>query len=255
MYSATHLAQASLTPDVDQSQLQRIIKDLHHVRRQREDAYAGLKRAHQITLEKLALAADYKDGDTGTHIARIGVLSAILAKKLDMPYEWCDRIAQAAPMHDIGKIGIPDHILKKTGPLDPDEQAIMQTHPVIGAQILSGANIPVLEMAAEIALTHHEKWDGSGYPRRLAGEEIPLSGRIVAAIDFYDALTMDRCYRKALTDHEATLMLEVGAGRHFDPDVVKTMLANIVHLREVRDQINLAGSQALTSVDHWWSAL
>lgn len=244
--------EAAVPPEIGQQQLLRILQDFHSVRKQREQAYLELKRAHQITLSKLALAAEYKDGDTGTHITRIGVLSAILAQAMGMPFEWCERIAEAAPMHDVGKIGIPDHILKKRGPLEPAEQAVMQTHPAIGAQILGGSSIPVLDMAAEIALTHHEKWDGSGYPRRLAGDEIPLSGRIVAAVDFFDALTMDRCYRAALPDEEAIMMLRVGAGQHFDPKVIHVMLANIDRFCEARARINAEGAQAVSTPTHWW---
>lgn len=238
---------------LSEQQMLRILKDFHQVRRQREEAYLELKRAHQLTLSKLALAAEYKDGDTGVHITRIGVLSAILAKAMGLPLEWCDCISQAAPMHDIGKIGIPDKILKKAGPLDASELIIMQTHPAIGAQILGGTSIPVLDMAADIALTHHEKWDGSGYPHGLAGEEIPLPGRIVAAVDFFDALTMDRCYRKALPDDEALMMLKVGAGQHFDPVVVSVMFANIDRLCEAREKINAEGLQPGSFSAHWWA--
>ncbi|WP_287365670.1 HD domain-containing phosphohydrolase [Thauera sp.] len=249
----TSFASTFSLPEIGQQQMLRILQDFHQVRKQREEAYVELKRAHQLTLAKLALAAEYKDGDTGTHITRIGVLSAILARAMGMPFDWCELLAHAAPMHDIGKIGVPDHILKKTGPLDPAEQAIMQTHPTIGAQILGGTSIPVLDMAAEIAHTHHEKWDGSGYPRGLAGDEIPLSGRLVAAVDFFDALTMDRCYRKALPDEEAILMLKVGAGQHFDPAVVDVMLAHIDRLREARSRINAGGAQAVSSPAPWWT--
>lgn len=224
--------------DLDQNQVLRIVQDLHQIRRQREKAYDELANAHRITLAKLAVAAEYKDGDTGEHIVRIGALSGLLAHVLGKPADWCERIEQAAPMHDIGKIGIPDNILKKPGGLTPLEREIMETHPLIGAQILGNTDVPVLRMAAEIALGHHERWDGSGYPQRLRGEAIPESARIVAVIDFIDALTMDRCYRKALADDEALSMLKAGSGSHFDPSVVDAAVSAFSRLAALRDAIN-----------------
>ncbi len=224
--------------DLDQRQLLRVVQDFHELRRQREQAYGELARAHRITLSKLALAAEYKDGDTGIHIVRIGALSALLSRILGKPADWCARIEQAAPMHDIGKIGIPDDILKKPAGLSAHERKIMETHPVIGAQILGNTDVPVLHMAAEIALGHHERWDGSGYPHRLHGEDIPESARIVAVIDFIDALTMDRCYRKALTDEEALTMLKTSRGSHFDPRIVDAAIAAFPQITALRDAIN-----------------
>lgn len=224
--------------DLDQRQLVRLLQDFHQLRRQREQAYEALARAHRVTLSKLALAAEYKDGDTGIHIVRIGALSAYLARLLGKPEAWCRDIELAAPMHDIGKIGIPDSILKKPGGLTAQEREIMQTHPLIGAQILGNTDVPVLAMAAEIALGHHERWDGSGYPRGLAGEAIPESARIVAVIDFIDALTMDRCYRKALSDAETLTMLQATRGSHFDPAIVDAAVAAFPRLTALRDAIN-----------------
>ena len=231
---------ARLAPqfDLDQNQVLRIVQDLHHIRRQREKAYDELANAHRITLAKLAVAAEYKDGDTGTHIVRIGALSGLLAHVLGKPADWCERIEQAAPMHDIGKIGIPDSILKKPDGLTPLEREIMESHPLIGAQILGNTDVPVLRMAAEIALGHHEKWDGSGYPQHLQGEAIPEAARIVAVIDFIDALTMDRCYRKAFADDEALSMLKAGSGSHFDPTVVDAAVNAFTRLTALRDAIN-----------------
>ena len=231
--------------DLDQRQLVRLLQDFHQLRRQREQAYEALARAHRVTLSKLALAAEYKDGDTGIHIVRIGALSAYLARLLGKPEAWCRDIELAAPMHDIGKIGIPDSILKKPGGLTAQEREIMQTHPLIGAQILGNTDVPVLAMAAEIALGHHERWDGTGYPRGLAGEAIPESARIVAVIDFIDALTMDRCYRKALSDAETLTMLQATRGSHFDPAIVDAAVAAFPRLAALRDAINRgeAGTQ------------
>ncbi|ENO82310.1 metal-dependent phosphohydrolase [Thauera sp. 27] len=233
-----HPTPPTIGNDLDQHQILRIVQDFHLLRRQREDAYDELKRAYHITLTKLALAAEYKDGDTGTHIVRIGALSGLLARNMGMPADWSERIEQAAPMHDIGKIGIPDGILKKPDGLTVEERKIMETHPVIGAQILGNTNVPVLQMAAEIALGHHERWDGQGYPNRLKGDAIPQSARIVTAIDFFDALTMDRCYRKALPDDTAKEMLCRGRGSHFDPAVVDALVASLPQLTALRDAIN-----------------
>jgi putative two-component system response regulator len=223
---------------LDQLQLLRIVQDLHGLRRQREKAYDELARAHRITLSKLALAAEYRDGDTGTHIVRLGALSGLLARSLAKPESWCEDIEQAAPMHDIGKIGIPDEILKKPGGLTAAEREIMETHAIIGAQILGNTDVPVLCMAAEIALNHHEQWDGNGYPRRLKGEEIPEAARIVAVIDFIDALTMDRCYRKAFSDEEVLSLLWSSRGTRFEPRIVDAAIKGFQRLTALRDAIN-----------------
>ena len=224
--------------DLDHRQILRVVQDFHEMRRQREHAYGELAHAHRITLSKLTLAAEYKDGDTGVHIVRIGALSALLSRILGEPADWCARIEQAAPMHDIGKIGIPDDILKKPGGLNAHERAIMETHPISGAQILGNTDVPVLLMAAEIAHGHHERWDGSGYPQGLKGEDIPESARIVAVIDFIDALTMDRCYRKAISDDETLTMLKTSSGNHFDPRIVDATIAAFPQITALRDAIN-----------------
>jgi putative two-component system response regulator len=183
-----------------------------------------LEEARQEILERLARAAEYRDDDTGQHAQRVGRLAARLAQVLGLPAESCELIRQAAPLHDIGKIGIPDMILVKPGPLTPDERALMETHAAVGARILSGSRSAVLSLAEEIALTHHEWWDGAGYPNGLRGEEIPVSGRIVAVADVFDSLTHARPYKRAWTPREALAELEAGAGRHFDPAVVEALL-------------------------------
>jgi len=147
-------------------------------------------------------------------------------------------LEEAAPMHDVGKIGVPDSILKKPGGLTDQEWEIMRLHPEFGARILGGANTPVLIMASEIAYCHHEKFDGSGYPRGLKGSDIPLAARVVSLIDYFDALTMDRVYRKALPDAAVFSMIADGAGVHFDPALVDVFLANVAAFTELRDQIN-----------------
>ena len=180
------------------------------------------------------------DDDTGVHIMRIGFLAEALALALGEPVAFSQMLRRAAPMHDIGKIGVPDDVLKKPGSYTAEERAVMNKHPEIGAQILGRSRIPLFQLAAELALTHHERWDGCGYPRSLAGEAIPLSGRIVAVVDFFDALTMDRCYRKAFTDEVALVMLSEQRGVAFDPRLVDCFIANADAMIALREHVNAA---------------
>ncbi|HSW31163.1 MAG TPA: HD domain-containing phosphohydrolase [Longimicrobiales bacterium] len=183
---------------------------------------ADLAHAHDEILARLALAAEFRDDATGHHAQRVGELSALLARRLGCPAEQVALMRQAAPLHDIGKIGIPDAILLKSGSLTPQEQAVMRSHVDIGARILSGESFPLLALAREIAQTHHERWDGAGYCG-LGGEEIPLSGRIVAVADAFDALTSVRPYKPALGAREALERIVQDRGRHFDPAVVDAL--------------------------------
>ncbi|NQZ52896.1 MAG: HD domain-containing protein [Piscirickettsiaceae bacterium] len=219
-------------------QLERYSSDIVTIIKQREDAYNAVAMAHLDTLQRLAVAAEYKDDDTGVHILRMSNFSAIIARAYGMDKEYCRLLLQASPMHDIGKIGIPDRVLKKPGKLTEDEWEVMRKHPEYGYEILSGSEVPVIMLAAEIALAHHEKFDGSGYPNGLSGTEIPLSGRIVALADFFDAVTMDRCYRPAMTDDNAQSLIEIGKGKHFDPEVVDAFLSVLDELIATRDEIN-----------------
>lgn len=184
---------------------------------------ADLEEAQLEILERLALAAEFRDDETGQHTQRVGRTAAILARALDLPSEQVKLIQGGAPLHDMGKLGIPDEILRKPGKLTAQEFEVMKTHTTIGAQILSGSRFPILQKAEEIALTHHERWDGTGYAG-LAGERIPLSGRIVALADVFDALTNDRVYRKAMPLEEALAEIELQRGRHFDPEMVDAFL-------------------------------
>lgn len=170
-------------------------------------------------LKRLARAAEFRDDDTGQHTIRVGVLSAEIARLLGKKIDYVTDMREAAPLHDLGKIGIPDAILLKPGKLTPEEWDIMKTHTTIGANILSGSKDPLLRLSEEIALTHHEKWNGTGY-MRMKGTEIPLSGRIVAIADVFDALSNDRPYKKAWTQQDAVAEILRQRGEHFDPDVV-----------------------------------
>ncbi len=171
-------------------------------------------------VQKLGRAAEYRDNETGQHIMRVSHMAVLLAEN----FGWCEAdsetLLHATPMHDIGKIGIPDKILLKPGKLDLDEWTIMKTHTTIGAHILDGDDSDLLRLGREIALTHHEKWDGTGYPSGLREEEIPLSGRIAALVDVFDALTSDRPYKKAWKIDDALALLRENRGSHFDPDLV-----------------------------------
>ena len=180
-----------------------------------------VQEGHLDTIRRLTVAAEYKDHDTAGHIERIGRYSQIMGQAMHLAPGMIDLLLHAAPMHDVGKIGIPDHILLKPGPFEEAERKIMNTHTTIGAQILAGSTSPVIQMGERVALAHHERWDGGGYPHGLSREDIPIEARICAVVDFYDALTMDRPYRKALPQDDVVKMILQDAGKHFDPSVVE----------------------------------
>lgn len=182
---------------------------------------AQLTNSYGAVVRTLSRAAAYRDNETGNHIRRIGESAALIARAYSMDDHWVELIRQAAPMHDVGKIGIADNILLKPGPLTAEERTLMQTHPAIGHAILSDEHPSELtNLAAEIALNHHEKWDGSGYPQGLSGEQIPLSGRIVAICDVYDALRMPRPYKQPWSCEDSQRYIHEQAGKHFDPLLV-----------------------------------
>jgi putative two-component system response regulator len=174
---------------------------------------------------RLAAAAEFRDDDTGQHTRRVGDLSVAIAKRLGLPDAQVELIRIAAPLHDIGKIAVPDAILGKPGKLTDAEFEEIKTHTVIGAQMLAGSPFALLEVAEQIALTHHEKWDGGGYPAGLAGDAIPIVGRIVAIADVFDALTHERPYKAAWSTAEAIAEMTSQAGRHFDPEALDVFLS------------------------------
>lgn len=192
-----------------------------------------IRLAHEETIQRLVTACMFRDDETGGHIKRTGLSSALVAQAAGWSTEMVELIQLAAPMHDVGKVGIPDSILRKPGKLTPEEFRIMQQHTVIGADMLSGSLSPVLQMAEQIAHFHHERWDGTGYPNRLAGEDIPKAARILAIIDVYDALTHDRVYRRALPEEQVLQIIEDGRGTHFDPSIVKAFFEALPGIRTV----------------------
>jgi Response regulator containing a CheY-like receiver domain and an HD-GYP domain len=185
---------------------------------------AELENAKLEILRLLGRTSEYRDDMTGQHTQRVGQLSGMIARRLGLSEAYCAMLQKAAPLHDIGKVGIPDQVLLKPGRFEPHEFELMKTHTTIGAGILEGSSFDVLAMAGTIARWHHEKWDGSGYPDGLKGEAIPLEARIVALADFYDALTHERPYKKAWTSEEALAEVRRQRGVHFDPVIADAFL-------------------------------
>ena len=195
-----------------------------------------LRETRMQIIERLGRAAEYKDNETGLHVIRMSHYAQVLALAAGWSEVDAEELLAAAPMHDIGKIGIPDHILLKPGPLSPEEWAVMRSHPRIGADIIGEHRSTVLRLAREIALGHHEKWDGSGYPQGLAGEAIPASARIVAIADVFDALTTARPYKQAWTVEAAIEQVRKDAGKHFDPTLVELFMGVLPQVLAIRER-------------------
>ena len=187
-------------------------------------------------IQRLGMAAEYKDNETGLHVIRMSHYSRILALAAGLGDVVADELLNAAPMHDIGKIGVPDAILQKKGKLDDDEWAVMREHAIIGARIIGDDGSSLLQMARTVAECHHEKWDGSGYPHGLAGEAIPLVARIVAIADVFDALTSVRPYKAAWPVDEAIAYLREQAGKHFDPTLVTLFCAQLPAILAIKER-------------------
>jgi len=203
-----------------------------------KNATEKIKQASLDTTVRLSQAAESRDEETGSHIKRMGYYTAAIARTMSLPSKDIEVILYAAPMHDIGKIGIPDRILLKPGSLDEQEWKVMKQHTVIGGNILSGSDFYVIQMAEQIALRHHEKWDGSGYPNGLKGSNIPLWGRISAIVDVFDALTTNRPYKKAFPIDQSLEILKKGRGTHFDPEVSDAFFSILEEILSIRRQYN-----------------
>ena len=226
----------------------------HHERLEQlvAERTSELDRSRDETIHRLAGAAELRDKETGHHIQRVSRYSELIARRLGLPYDRCELLRIASPLHDIGKIGIPDHILRNPGPLSPDERRVVETHTELGHAILSGSSEPLLELGAEIAWTHHERFDGGGYPCGLAGDAIPLAGRIVAVADVFDALVSDRVYRLAVPVDEVVVAMEAERGAHFDPDALEALLMAIPEAIAIRDRFGDERSE-LRLVAPWHS--
>ncbi len=219
-------------------QLERYADDLSKTFVELQSANQELQEAYLDTIHRLVIAAEYKDEDTGAHIARMSQYSVLIAEKLGMPAKEVQNIQYAAPMHDVGKIGIPDRILMKPGKLTDEEFDLMKTHTTIGAKILTNAKAEVLKVAGQIAISHHEKWNGTGYPQGLAGVTIPLAARIVGLVDVFDALTSKRLYKDPFPVKVALDIIKKERGHHFDPDIVEIFFENIDEILKVKTEVD-----------------
>lgn len=196
----------------------------------------ALRESRLQVIQRLGRAAEYKDNETGLHVMRMSHYSATLARAYGFSSAQADDLLNAAPMHDVGKIGIPDSILLKPGKLTEEEFAVMKRHPLIGAEIIGQSNAPLLQLAHSVALYHHEKWDGSGYPYGLVGDAIPIEARLVAMADVFDALTSTRPYKKAWTVEAALEHIQQQSGKHFDPRVVELVMQELPAILEIKER-------------------
>jgi putative two-component system response regulator len=195
-----------------------------------------LRLSREETIQRLAIAAEFRDSATAQHIQRMSHYCELLARRYGLTPDRCDLIRTASPMHDIGKIGTPDHVLLKPGKFTPEEFNVIAQHAEIGYRILVGSDAELLKVAALIAWTHHERWDGSGYPRKLKGDAIPLEGRIAAVADAFDALTTERVYKPAFPFEHAVELMTKHRGEHYDPDLLDVFLASIEEIKLIHDQ-------------------
>lgn len=213
---------------------QRLLSDrAAHLAHEVQAATREIRARELELLMRLCRASEFRDPETGAHIERMARYAQLIAETLGLGAERAEEIYRAAPMHDVGKLGVPDAILLKPGRLRPEEIAVMRQHTLIGHDILKDSSSPLIQLGAEIALSHHERWDGEGYPYGLRGEEIPLSGRIVAVADVFDALTSARCYKTPWTLEAARAYLEDARGAHFDPQCVDALLSRWDEVMEV----------------------
>lgn len=201
-----------------------------------EKSEKELRLSREETIQRLAIAAEYRDSATAQHIQRMSHYCELLARRYGLSAERCDLIRTASPMHDIGKIGTPDHVLLKPGKFTQDEFNVIAQHAEIGYRILAGSDAEILNVAATIALTHHERWDGSGYPRKLKGEAIPIEGRIASIADAFDALTTARVYKPAFDFDHAVDLMSKHRGEHFDPELLDVFLASLNEIKRIHEE-------------------
>ncbi|MFO7760761.1 MAG: response regulator [Desulfobia sp.] len=199
-----------------------------------EERTAEVKESREETIQRLAKAAEFRDNETARHTVRMGHCCQLVARKVKLSEEICEMLRLAAPLHDVGKIGISDTILLKPAKLTPEEFAVIKEHSVIGYRILSGSKSRLLNLGASIAWTHHEKFDGSGYPRGLKGKSIPIEGRIAAICDVFDALTSERVYKSSISIEKSLEILKEGRGSHFDPELLDIFLDNMEEVRKIK---------------------
>lgn len=222
--------QLEVAIDQRTSALKKALEDLR-------DLNETLSKAQSETIFRLAKAAEYRDEDTAEHLYRISGYARLIAQRLKLSFNECENIALAAIMHDVGKIGTPDSILLKRGALTPEEYQKMKEHTLIGAKILGGSNSTILQMSEQIAINHHEKFDGTGYPHGLKGEDIPISARIVAVADVFDALTTERVYKRAFSVEESLAVLSENSGTHFDPLVLDAFLNALPDVLKIKESL------------------
>ncbi|MCP3942371.1 MAG: response regulator [Desulfobacteraceae bacterium] len=234
--------------------IQEIILRIRRVLRERrlkeeaKSSHEELKEAYLDSIHRLVMASEFKDEDTGNHIVRIADYSTLISRELNQSDQFIETISYAAPMHDVGKIGIPDKILLKPGKLTMEEFNIMKQHTLIGSKLLSKSKSRILQMAKDIALCHHEKFNGKGYPREISGKEIPLTGRIVAIADTFDALTSKRPYKDPYPPEMVYDIIRREKGAHFDPDITDIFLKNFDTFVEIRRE---SGLLALVNLENF----
>jgi len=216
--------------------INRVLKE-RYLKKEAKESHEELKQAYVDSIHRLVMASEFKDEDTGDHIVRIGEYSKLMAEKLILPPKEIEVIYLAAPMHDVGKIGIPDKIMLKPDKLTNEEFKKMMSHTTIGAKLLSRAKSGIIKTAKEIALSHHEKYDGTGYPNRISGEDIPITGRIVAIVDTFDALTSHRPYKEPYPPEKAKEIIMKERGRHFDPRITDLFMKHFDAFFQIRETI------------------
>lgn len=257
-FDAIEISQAALALSSKWSMTQEARQKVVNLESTVRERTRDIQSAHEATINCLSAASMYRDKETGAHIRRTGLYCEALARGLGWTESEVDAIRMTAPMHDVGKIGIPDAILMKPGPLTTEEHRIMETHTVIGARLLSQAASTTLHRASEIALNHHERWDGGGYPRGLSGTDIPLPARLLSIVDAFDAMSNDRVYRPAMLDADVLQNLIDGRGTQFDPTVLDVFLTLLPEMQSIGkcnpDELLTDRSRYEDILGHMWPA-